>query len=238
MLKKTQKRSLVYDIVKQIEEAIVSKQYNVGDKLPSINDMQEIIGASQGTIREAFSVLSQKGLIEVKVGVKGGAYVKEQSSEAVVDWLGILIRQNKLTYKEIADFRKDVEVGLINLVANNITKDDFNKLDKFLIKLNNYSNLGSKGWPQFIETENQFRKTLLKIANNRMYEAILVSIYEFLYTYALQLDTDEEIRPDLAYDDFRKIINAMRNGDIAKASCIAVQHINRYIKAISHKIDA
>lgn len=238
MLKKTQRKSLVFHVVQQIEDAILNGEYNSGEKLPSMNELQEIIGTSQGTIREAFCILSQKGLIDVKVGVKGGAYVKEFNTRAVEDWLSILIRKHKLTYKEIAKFRTDVEVGLIKIVTEKANKNDIKNLNNHLTKLEKYSKIGFKAWSKFIEVEKDFRKNLISIADNYMYEAILLSIYDFFYSYALQLDTYEETTPDLAYIDFKNIVSAIKNGDSSKASELTVNHIERYINAISKKIDA
>jgi len=236
MLKMSPKKSLVSDIVKQLEDSIVSGEYKVGEKLPSTSALQEITGTSQGTIREALSILTQKGLIEVKVGFKGGAFVKESNSSVIIDWLGLIIRQHKLTYKEIAEFRKDVEVGLIRLVTDRATKADYEKLFGLLLKMKKYSKHGSKDWPKFLKIEQKIREALLKIANNHMHEVILTSIYEYLYTYALQLDTDQETKPNLAYEDFKNIITALENRDTTKASALAVEHIDRYIDAISKKI--
>ncbi len=71
MLKKAKSLSLVRNVVQQIEAAILAGEYGVGDKLPSTRQLQDILGASLGTIREGLARLEQKGLVTVKKGTKG-----------------------------------------------------------------------------------------------------------------------------------------------------------------------
>ena len=48
------------DIVEQIQEAILSGQYQTGDVLPSERELKETFQTSRGTLREALRVLSKK----------------------------------------------------------------------------------------------------------------------------------------------------------------------------------
>ena len=47
---------------------------------------------SRASLREALRVLEQKGLIEVKLGVSGGAVVKDVSTEPMTESLALLIQ--------------------------------------------------------------------------------------------------------------------------------------------------
>ena len=64
------------DVVEQIQEAIIEGHLKVGDRLPPERELKEMLQTSRSTLREALRVLEQKGLIEIKLGMGGGAVVK------------------------------------------------------------------------------------------------------------------------------------------------------------------
>ena len=57
-------------VEEQLEEAILSGRIKPGDKLPPERDLVEDLATSRRSLREAMRVLEQKGLIEIKLGVK------------------------------------------------------------------------------------------------------------------------------------------------------------------------
>lgn len=233
ILTRVRKSSLVQDIVNQIENAIVEGTYKPGDKLSSLQKLQKIIGASQGTLREALRILEQKGLIEIRLGIKGGIFIRESSTESITEGLGLLIRQRKISYYEIANFRKVVEAGLIKLVIHNATKEDIDLLKKNLIEMKIFSSKGAEGWQDVLDIEVKIRKFFIKIANDKMYEAVLVPIHENIISYARQLFLTKGFFPQDAYDDWEKTIQAIEKKDVKKTIEITIHHIERYREALS-----
>jgi DNA-binding transcriptional MocR family regulator len=63
-------------IAQQIRDAIAAGKLNVGDRLPAERDMAELFGVSRQSVREAIRALESAGLIEIKLGVRGGALVR------------------------------------------------------------------------------------------------------------------------------------------------------------------
>ena len=82
------------DVVEQIQEAIIEGHLQVGDRLPAERELKEMLQTSRSTLREALRVLEQKGLIEIKLGMGGGAVVKAVTPDLMVDSLDLLIRSH------------------------------------------------------------------------------------------------------------------------------------------------
>ena len=226
-LKKVHKNSLVSDIASQLEEAVVRGTYKAGERLPSLRKLQELLGASQGTLREALQVLQQRGLIDVRLGVKGGAYVKESNTEPVTESLALLIRRREVSVEDLTEFRKVIESGLLQVVCEKATSDEIKELKKFLLALRRQADKGTKGWPVFIDVEVDLRKTLIQIGRNRMYEAVLVPIHENIFSYARSLPS-EKADINRAYNDWQETIGALENRDGEKAASIMRAHIDHH----------
>ena len=96
-LHKAKSLSLVENVVRQVEDAIVAGEYSVGDKLPSTRELQRILGASLGTIREGLARLEQKGLLAVKKGTKGGFFVNDVTTQPMTESIDLLMRHLKVS---------------------------------------------------------------------------------------------------------------------------------------------
>lgn len=230
---RVQKSSLVQAIAEQIEGAIIDGTYNPGDKLPALPKLQKIVGTSQGTLREALRILEQKGLLEIRLGIKGGAFIRESSTDSVAEGLGLLIKQRTISYKEIAVFRKVVEAGLMKLVVENVTSRDIDLLKENLLRMSSVSLKNVAGWPEFLDIEVVIRKLLIKIANNKMFETVLVPIHENIFAYARQLFSTNGFLPKDAYNDWTEIIKAIDSKNEEQAVKLTIQHIERYVDTVS-----
>src|SRR3954453_3792311 len=78
-------------IVDQVRQLIRQQQLNPGDRLPAERDLCERFGVSRVTVREALRVLEANGLVEIRVGARGGAFVTTPSSERLGARLAYLI---------------------------------------------------------------------------------------------------------------------------------------------------
>jgi DNA-binding FadR family transcriptional regulator len=76
MFKKTNQQRLFEDLVAQIEGAILDGRLKAGDKLPPQRDLVKMFQTSRGPLREALRVLEQKGLLDIKRGMRGGAVIR------------------------------------------------------------------------------------------------------------------------------------------------------------------
>src|SRR5918912_2930273 len=70
-------------IAEQIRTAIVTGQLGEGDRLPPERELAEQFGVSRVTIRDALRGLEAMGLLNVRVGARGGAFVTVPSGALV-----------------------------------------------------------------------------------------------------------------------------------------------------------
>jgi DNA-binding FadR family transcriptional regulator len=216
-LRKAKNLSLVEDVTRQIEEAILSGEYRPGDKLPSTRQLQEILGASLGTVRESLAILEQKGLLRVRKGAKGGFFIREASTQPMAESLEMLVRHMAISMRELFEFRATIEAGMVGLVCERATEDQVSIFRDYLDRLKACLNRGRKGWLELCETEQELRREFLKVIRNRTYEAVLNPINDNLLEQARHNLDGGDRETQEAYDYWALIIPAIadRDGDRA-----------------------
>ena len=85
--KRTKPVRIFQSVVDQIQAAILDGRLAPGDVLPSEMKLKDMFATSRGTIREALRVLEQKGLVDIKTGVAGGAVVRAPNTEKLTEGL-------------------------------------------------------------------------------------------------------------------------------------------------------
>lgn len=97
------------DIALNLEAAIVEGRIKPGERLPSEREMQVQFGTGRGVVREAIKILKQKGLLEVRKGVKGGAYVRQLEMANVSESLALFIKQHPIEPEKLVEFRESMD---------------------------------------------------------------------------------------------------------------------------------
>src|SRR6266498_379766 len=81
-----------HDIVHQIKTQIFTGHLPAGNRLPSENELGDQFGVSRTTVRDALRVLESQGLIDIKVGAGGGAFVAAPRHETVSESLSNMLK--------------------------------------------------------------------------------------------------------------------------------------------------
>lgn len=199
-----------------------------GDKLPSSRHLEETLGTSRGTLREALRVLEQKGLIEIKVGAKGGIFVREANTEHISEGLGILIRQLHVSLDDLAAFRQVVEGGLIRRVVDRISGNEITRLKGFIPEFERCLQMETGGWDRFLQVELRVRQVLIGISDSLMYAAVLQPIQENIFAYADRYLPGADHLVAEAFDDWKFIIEAISRRETEAASMRTQEHIRRF----------
>lgn len=115
-LKKVKRVRLFEQAVDQLQELILSGSYEPGDKLPTEQELCDLLGVSRSSVREAMRVLEAEGLINVRRG--SGSYVSPPQDWAtsrgeVLRWLA----QRQETVIQILQVRRSIEGLTAELTA-------------------------------------------------------------------------------------------------------------------------
>lgn len=164
------------DVALQIEAAILSQKIRPGERLPSERKLQEQFKTGRGVIREAIRALKQKGLIEIKKGVKGGAYIKQLDLYNVSETLALFLTQNQIAPDHLIEFRESVDRTITQLA---IARGDASKkriLLKKTVQLQQAAAAGNPDMEHLAELDRSLNICLAELSANPVFEWIMNAI--------------------------------------------------------------
>jgi len=115
-------------IADQIRQAIVTGKLEQGSRLPPERELAEQFGVSRVTVRDALRALEAMGLLEVRVGARGGAFVTVPSGSIMGQTMSDMMMMSALTPEDIVEARLVVELGTTTLACARATDDDLARL--------------------------------------------------------------------------------------------------------------
>lgn len=230
MFKKIKPNQTYHLVASEIEEAIVSERLKPGDKLPPERELMTQLGVSRRTVREAFRILEQKGLIEVKTGTKGGAFVRGMTTEQVSESLSLLLRLKKVSLSEVGEFRHDLEGIIAGRAAERATREDMRCLNGLLEEAKALLSKSSLDWKAFMDVDRRMHMALANIAGNAIHESVLRTIHDNIHKYyESYLPRGKEV-VDQNFRDMVDIVKAVEKGNGEKALSVGKKHVERGMK--------
>ena len=115
-------------ITDQIRTAIVTGRLREGTRLAPERELAEQFGVSRVTVRDALRALEAMGLVEVKVGARGGAFVTAPTGSVVAQTMSDMMMMAVLSPEDIVEARLIVELGTVTLACARATDEDVERL--------------------------------------------------------------------------------------------------------------
>ncbi len=208
-------------VASKIEEAILSKELSVGDKLPSEHELCDQFGVSRTSVREAVKILITQGIVEVEKG--RGIFVKNLSSQSVTD--GILkFYKHRLDGAYAVDLvhtRQAIEPSIAFYAALNRTKEDIKilKKDIELIEANkNNAEMNTK-------FDMAFHVDLAQASKNKIFLLTLKPLYQLIPPMKFDVVSKIPEANNLAREWHIKIFEAVKKQDANEARKAMEKHL-------------
>jgi len=119
-------------IIAQVRDAILSGRLKPGDRLASEKELIEQFGVSKATMREALRVLEVIGLLEIRKGIAGGAFVAEVDMRTTLHAIVNFLHFQTVSVKEITMLRYLIEPSVAQVAALKRTGRDIEKLEQVI----------------------------------------------------------------------------------------------------------
>jgi DNA-binding FadR family transcriptional regulator len=228
MFKAAKQNRIFQDAVEQIQETILSGKLKPGEMLPAERELKEVLQVSRGTLREALRVLEQKGLIEIKLGVGGGAVVQDMSYDQMNESLALLIRYQKVSLQHLSEFRVGVEGRVTALAAARATPADVIRLKSMLEQAREFVEKGSAFQKEFVEVDKQIHLALAEITGNPVYISLHHTVHDNIDQYYESFLSMKQRELEENFTDLGSIVDAVEKKDVEQARQLAEAHVLRF----------
>lgn len=215
-------------IIHQIKESIFAGDLRPGHTLPSEKELAEQFGVSRITVRDALRVLESQGLIQIKVGARGGAFVAAPSADPVSQSLTNMLRLKRATLADLVEARILVEPHVAAMAAQRATPDDLAAMERAIAAAREARAAGDR---YFIPTSVMFHLALAEAARNPVL-LFAVNSFRALFHEALSAVLPADDMAERAIADHQKILDAIRARDGARARDVMREHLSYFSERV------
>jgi len=217
-------------IVDQIKALIREGALKAGDRLPSERDLCQRFEVSRVTIREALRILEASGLLTIRVGAHGGAFLTAPTTARVGEGIADLMSLSALTAGEVTEARRIVELGALPLVVERATQEDIDDL----FRLVEEGEAAIEAGTYAMDMSASFHSRVAACAHNH---ALTMLIQSFHGPLLMSLREAREIAPVMGGRgtvEHRELAEAIRDRDLERAHEVMSTHIGRTAARVGH----
>ena len=197
-------KSLGETIADLIKKSIWNQEHKLGERLLE-KEQAEKFNVSRSTIREAFTILENKGLIINKA--RKGTYVTHFTEQDL---------------KELIELRILIEKDAVIKALPLLTEADFKELSAILKQMKKQIEIAD--WYELFNLDLDFHRTIVNTCGNSR----IIKIFELnqmeMRTYLGYL-ADSYAKPEDLYEEHLELFHLLKSNDVAKVEEGIKKHI-------------
>lgn len=211
-------------IVEQIRLLIAEGQLVAGDRLPSERELGDRFGASRVTVREALKMLEATGLVTIKVGARGGAFVTAPTSEQVGEGISDLLRFSVVEPSDVTEARQVFELAIVPLVCRRADEQDLADLEEICDRAENTLKSGA-GYSVSLSAE--FHVRVAGATHNPALELLSRTFHGPMLRSLMRAQEEDSQVGVKGCQEHREFVEAVRMRDVAAATAVMTAHLAR-----------
>jgi len=217
------KRRRVHEsVAHQIRQAIFSGLLTPGHKLAPERELAVRFQTSRVALREALRALEKEGMITIKRGFGGGAFVADFDSalRALVDSLNTVVKLGHSKSAYLTEVRTILEPQITRLATLRATPTDLSAIESVLLVQEEELRTGELSRRYDME----FHRRLADAAHNPVLSIVVTAVNESLRNAILRSKLSPDMRTRVVHYH-RSIFEAVRNRDEGLAQSIMAEHV-------------
>lgn len=174
----------------QLKRSIFDGEYKPGERIPTEYKLVEIFGVSRVIVREAIRNLEREGLIGIKRGPKGGAFVQSMKHDAVSQIVKDFFTLGKGTVADIMEVRLEMEPIVAGLAAERATREDIQILAEAI------DGLPHAPGDDYVAANVNFHRILARCSHNPIYDILVNILLDFTEDLILKIKPADRVYHD------------------------------------------
>lgn len=220
-----QSEKLSVAVVRQIEDLILRGILRPGERLPSERELAEKLNVSRPSLRDAISVLQDKGLLATKAGA--GVFVANVLGSAFSPALLSLFASHSDAVFDYLSFRRDLEGLAAERAATQASQTDLQVIQTVLEKMEAAHT--KRSGEEEARLDAQFHMSIIEASHNVVMLHMMRSMYELLREgvfYNRQIMFKQRTTRSLLLDQHRRINAALQERDGQGARAAVEAHLD------------
>src|SRR5262249_45028786 len=212
-------------IVRRIKDQISKGRLVAGHKLPAERDMARQFKTSRVSVREAYRSLEEVGLLRIRRGAEGGAFIAQFDHEPVRRSLSLVLGLGKTSHEELTEARVLLEPAIARLAALRAPPEQVANLEEVLVQeeaeVKRRRSRKDSG-----TTAGRFHRAIAACAQNMPLVVLMNALADLTAESVSALDVrirSRHRRKNCEYH--RQIFEAIRSHDGEAAYALMLQHV-------------
>lgn len=218
------KKKLYEDVIDQIIRLVETQNYQVGDRLPSLQELSEMFRVGKPTLREALCVLASTGALEIVHG--NGIFIRRlplKPYDRILVPLDDIDNEQLLYWLEL---RRAIEVEAAALAAERRQESDLQYIEEAQLKLEEELREGNS--KTIADWDYQFHHRIVLATHNPIFIQAATTIAQTLQQYFEPTSRQSMAIPwrkELVASEHRKILEQIKNSRPREARRTMLEHI-------------
>jgi DNA-binding FadR family transcriptional regulator len=210
-----------------LRERILHGEFPEGTALPPERELVVQTQMSRTTVREALRILEVQGLVRIKTGRAGGAFVTRPGEQSVADSVGLVIRGRQIRLAALLETREAIEPICAQLAAKYRTDVDLKRLDDA-----NEAIAVDGSLADFLQANVDWHMGVAVASHNELLSGFMQALSQAIYASTdNQGFIDDEVRRTTVRAH-RGITDAIRKQDPEGAVRRMNKHVHEYAEAV------
>lgn len=206
-------------ICSQVRGQLAAGTLRPGDKLPAERDLALQCGSSRTAVREALRSLEIAGIIELRKGVKGGAFIREGDPAVVTRSFGDMVHLGRISIESLTESRAVLLDAVLRLACERAVEADLIALEHSIDRTEELTRQ-----QRYDERRLQlvnFYRLLAQATRNEVMVIIVDAVTDILLVI---LQRDGVVPRAETMTAHREIVQCLRRRDADKACALMQRH--------------
>ena len=176
--KQVSTRRTYEEVTDQVRALLIGGSLHPGDRLPAERELAKSLGVGRPALREALRALEASGLIELRKGKLGGAFISKGKPDVVSERMSDMLRLGGVSVEELFEVRLWMEIGIVRTACARRSDDDLRALREN-VRAAQELHLQGK-YDERIATNIEFHNLLARATHNPVAELVIRGLSDAL----------------------------------------------------------
>jgi DNA-binding FadR family transcriptional regulator len=215
-------------LANELRERILSGEFTEGTPLPPERELVTQTMMSRATVREALRILEVQGLVRIRAGRAGGAFVQRPDKESLARSMALLIRGRQIRLAALLETREAIEPFCAELAARHRTTADLTVLNAANDAIAEENNTLA----DFLQANVDWHIAVAAASHNELLAGFMIALSRAIYAATEnEAFVDDEVR-QVTIRAHRSITEAIRRQDADAAVRRMKRHVHNYAQAV------